>query len=180
MGSKAGAHGNDEAIGRLLRELYDTFDLTRPGRNGSFAEDLLDEFSTSVYARTVGEGQTPTGSALEANRGEYGKRKEARGLPVGIGLEASSTDRMLSLVQLRGERSIEPELATAVYGVSEPARNKASWFSFGATGSGVQGEFSGAKGQPARPFWGFDDEMTARLVALCEARIEEMIRDLGG
>jgi len=69
MGANAGASGNEEEIGRILRDLYDTFDLTRPGRNGSFAEDLLDEYATSVYARTVGEGQTPTGSGLAANRG---------------------------------------------------------------------------------------------------------------
>jgi hypothetical protein len=178
--SKAGADGNIDEIEAMLVRLADTFDFTLPGEDGSFGEDLMDEFSTSVMDRTVGLGVTPEGKTLAANRGEYGEEKRDAGLPVGIGLDEDRSDQMLSLVNLKGERSVTPDMATMIFGVTPFARDKGNWFTYGTDGSSVSGEHSGAKDQPPRPFWGFDDEMTGRLVDMCEERLRRAIADIGG
>jgi hypothetical protein len=171
------ATGNADQIGGLLMTLADIFDLTRPGATGSLAEDLLDAFALGVIDRTLG-GMAADGSALAPNRGEYGARKDAAGLPVGIGLGGGG-DRMLSLLQVRGERTITPDLAEVRYGVSTPARDKASYFTYGSSGSGVRGEYSGATGQPERPFWGFDAEIEAAIEDLCEKHLADTLDSLG-
>lgn len=165
------ATGNDAQISRLLMDLANTFDLTEPGANGSFAEDLLDAYALGVIERTLGAGRAADGSALEPNRGRYAEKKAASGEPVGVGLGNSGSDRMMSLLQVKGERTITPDLASSTYGLSQPAKNKANYFTYGSTGSGVKGEYSGAQNQPARPFWGFDSAIEEALTDLCEKRL---------
>lgn len=178
--NRSGATSNADEIERLLAEMAGAFDMTRPGEEGSLGEDLLDIYALGVYERTVGSGLDVEGKPLAANRGRYGARKEERGLPVGIGLDATSTTTMLSLVQLKGTRDIKADLATSVYSTDQFAFDKANWFTYGSDGSSVYWEYSGARGQPQRPFWGFDDDIERQLVTRCDTHLERFLRRLGG
>ena len=177
---QAGATGNADEVIAALDALMDTFDLTLPGENGSFGEDLCDIFSQGVFDRTIGRELDADGNPLAPNRGKYGEHKRAEGLPVGIGTDPDRSEQMLSLVQLKGERDIQADHATIVYGTTQGAKDKANWFTYGSSGSSVYWEYSGAKNQPPRRFWDFDDDINSQLVARCEERLDRAVKILGG
>ena len=172
---KAGASSNAADIREKIDRLINCFDLTLPGVNGSFAEDMMDEFSTGVYERCRNES-APDGSRWTENQGQYGTDKKDEGLPVGIGTDADRSDMMLSLVNLKGERTCTPDLATMTYGVTPTAKDKANWFTYGSSGSQIYWEYSGAKNQAPRPFWGFDDAIVTAIITVCQARIERALK----
>ena len=169
---------NADEIDRLLGELMTTFDLTRVGSSGQeLGRDMVAITALGIVDRTLGNQQDVDGEPLAENRGEYKKRKDRKGLPVGVGLAEQSGDRMLSLPQITGEVTVEPEQATMTYGQSEAARRKSQWFTAGSDGS--QGiEPSGAKNQPSRPFFALDQYIEAELVDLCDQLAEDFLTKL--
>jgi len=172
------ATSNLDEVDRLLGELMQTFDLTRVGSSGQeLGRDMVAVAALGIVDRTLGNQQDADGEPIAENRGEYRKRKDKRGLPVGVGLAEQSGDRMLSLPQITGEVSVEPELCSMTYGQSEAAKRKGMWFTAGSDGS--QGiEPSGAKNQPARPFYALDEYIEAELVDLCDQHAEDFLTKL--
>lgn len=173
------ATSNADEIDRLMAELIGTFDLTRPGSlTDSLGRDLVATAALGIAGRTIGDQQTPDLDPLEENQGEYKRRKEKAGKPIGIGLAPDSRDRMLALTNLTGEVSVEPDEASMTYGQTEIAKRKAQWFTAGSNG-GLGIEPSGAVNQPERPFYGLDEILEGELHALCDEHVERFLDDLG-
>lgn len=172
------ATSNLDEVERLLGELMTTFDLTRVGSSGQeLGRDMVSIAALGILDRTLGNAQDADGEPIAENRGEYRKRKDRKGLPVGVGLDEQTADRMLSLPQVTGEVSVEPEQATMTFGITEAARRKSQWFTAGSDGS--QGiEPSGAKNQPSRPFYALDEYIEAELVDLCDQVAEDFLTNL--
>ena len=119
------ATSNADEIDRLLAELMTTFDLTRVGSSGQeLGRDMVATTALGIVDRTLGNQQDVDGEELAANQGDYKKRKDKAGKPVGVGLAEQGSDRMLSLPQITGEVAIEPELCSMTYGITEAARRK--------------------------------------------------------
>lgn len=176
--TETGADSNSESINRLLERLCSTFDLTQPGTvEESFGRDLLSTTAVLIVSRTLGDQMDPDLNALSPNQGKYAEKKDKRGLPIGVGLDAQSNDRMLSLPQVQGEQTITPDQATMKYGVTDAARRKAQWFTAGSN-DGLGIEASGAANQPERPFYALDEVSEGELVVMCDELIERTLAEI--
>jgi hypothetical protein len=163
---------NLEEIAAKMTAVVDSFNFTAVGRgNKRLGDEALDVVANGIAARTLQRQQEPGGAHMEDNQGDYGKRKQKKGIPVGVGFypvtEQGQTKeiggQMLSDIELSGERVIEEQTATMTYGKDGYAKRKAQWFTNGSTGT--DGEKSGAKNQPPRPFYELDDGITTDLDA---------------
>jgi hypothetical protein len=179
-----GASSNANAIAARLRQAADSFRF-KGGSVGDtgLGRDMAKAIGVGIAARTTGGQVSPDGSPLAPNQGKYGERKQAAGLPVGVGLKSkrSTGTPMLSLVELQGVIEITDEGRTCVvrYGTSEEVRRKGMWFTGGS--SGAEGcEPSGAKNQPPRKFYGLDDEIRATLKGLARDHVRRVIAKLRG
>jgi hypothetical protein len=150
----------DSDLGEVLAALDaipDALAFDGPGNGApTFGDELLDVYSGHVYERSVGAARAPDGSAWEDNRESTKRRKRTNT----VGVESGE---MLSLEEIKGERSIGPDEATQVYGKSRAAKAKAEWFSRGSVENPAPVEspgcgHSGASNQPAREFWGLDSQ----------------------
>jgi hypothetical protein len=179
----AGASSNAGKFRAKFAALANAFDLTLPGASGSaFGKDLLANTAVDIRDQVVGDGVSPDGTPLAENRGKYAERKEARGLPVGIGLRSSRSGdagRMLSHQELMGEQSIGPDEATMRFGTNDRTRKVGEWFTGGS--EGAHGcEPSGAAGQPPRRFYGMTQETQERRREECRDQLRRAIKQAGG
>lgn len=167
---------NIDEIERMFDSFDQSIDFTRPGREGSLGEDLLDDQALRISDRARQE-EGP-GGPWDANQGEYGERKRKRGLPVGRGMKTAdgSPDVMLSLVNLKGERSITPSEATMTFGVSQAAKDKGNYFTHGS--EGPDGLRSGAVGQPAREFFVLTPEDESEILDRAGDAVGEWLKSL--
>lgn len=162
MGGDTFQSGPDP-IAESLRGLVESIDFTRPGREGSLGATLIGILHEGISDRNRAE-EDPDGGPWEANRGKHGARKRADSIPVGVGHYSQGGrpatyepgGEMTSLVEIQGEIDISPDAVISAYGATEFARRKGSWFTRGSAGPGA-GEVSGAKDQPPRPFYAFND-----------------------
>jgi hypothetical protein len=106
--------------------------------------------------------RAPDGQPWPPNRGRYGERKRAAGLPIGV-----LTGTMLSEPELAGRRTITPDVASWAYGVTTFSFEKATWFSRGTS-----------RGQPPRPFFALGEDDLDTLLDLSARRLERILRDL--
>jgi len=176
--SETGAESNADFLDLLMGQLSDTFDLTRQGTTEeSLGKDLLAMTATGIVSRTLGDQMDPDNGPLAPNQGKYAAKKATRGLPIGVGLDPQSNDRMLSFPQMLGEQSITPDAATMRYGITDAARKKAEWFTAGSN-DGLGIERSGAENQAERPFYALDELLEGELIVLCDEHIERTLADL--
>jgi hypothetical protein len=179
------ASSNADRVSARLRKLADSlrFSGGTVGDTG-LGRDMSKAIGVGIADRSL-QGVAPDGNAWPENQGDYGERKRARGLPVGVGLKGKrkrSTSRpMLSLVELQGVIEITDEGRTLIvkYGTGEDVRRKGQWFSGGSTGADGC-EASGAKGQPPRKFYGLDDEIRATLRGLAREHLRRVVQRLRG
>jgi hypothetical protein len=136
---------NYAAFAASLDRLADVLDFERDG----LGQRILDEQAQRIADR-MASGQGTKGK-LKANRGEYGERKRAKGLGVGVGLK-SSDDPLLSIENIRGDQVVTHDSASMKPGKSDLAYRKAQWLANGS--DGTEGERSGAENQPERPWYG--------------------------
>lgn len=149
-------------------------DFTAPTPSGVLGGDLVEIVVNGIRDRTVVRQEGPSGAPLAANAPAYAKRKGYR--PVGIGPDrkgAPSGGDMLGEVNLRGEVDIRPDEVAMTFGASDWARDKGRWFTHGSDESAGHGNYSGAKGQPARPFYALDDAIRAALDERIDKFLEE-------
>lgn len=158
---------NADEIEQALEDLVAAINFTTSGAEGSLGHGLLDVIVDGIDERCANEVD-PDGRPWDPNRGVYGRAKRERSLSVGVGYygplngEGDATTltgeqvggEMLSLVQLQGEREIEPDRATMKHGEAgnEFARRKGQWFTAGSVAT-EDAEASGADNQPPRPFY---------------------------
>jgi hypothetical protein len=166
----ADTEDNIPEFAALLDDLANSLDLTRDG----LGADMLGAIAEGITDRTLSDQKTADGQQFEPNRGTYGKRKREKGLPVGVGLEKGG--EMVSLVQVKGTPTIEPDSASMVYGISDAAKEKALWFETGS--EGPDGQRSGASNQPAREFYAMDDAIIDAVVQRAEEAIVRFLEGL--
>lgn len=174
----SGATSNAAAVKARIEALVASINFTSPGRAGSLGKDLLTDAAVGIRDHAIGEQAAPDGTPWEANRGKYGERKEAAGLPVGVGLRSKAANddrRMLSLEQVKGRQEITPDSATMTYGTDDRAMRVAGWFTVGGSGSGGI-EPSGTADQPGRPFYALNPTLKAELVESCREAVRDIIR----
>jgi len=148
-----------EEVAADLMNLVDSFDFTRVGRDRSLGHTLIGVIHERIGDRMRNEVD-PDGNPWEPNRGKYGDRKRGAGGTVGVGYygQAGGTGGgMASEKQIQGKVELEPDSVTSSYGWDDETRRKGSWFTRGSSGPG-DGEVSGAKNQPPRPFYAFNEE----------------------
>lgn len=169
---------NADEVAANLERLADCLDMTR-----GVGRDLLAYQATRIADRARDEAG-PDGD-WPANRGNYGERKRAKGLPVGVGLKQDGSARMLSLQEIAGEQEITPSSASMSFGTSTGTGDKGDWFTNGsATGRDESGRFtsssaaSGATNQPPRPFYVITDEDEEGLIEIAGDAVADFL--IGG
>lgn len=155
---------NIDAFSASLDRLSNPLDFTRDGLGKRIAES-----QAKRVAERAANNQGTTGTFAE-NRGDYGKRKQARGIPVGVGIKSGGAP-MLNPANLAGQPAIERDSVTM------EASEKAQWFHNGS--EGTEGEKSGAKNQPARPFYGLTDSDAEAIQLECGKAVANVIRGGG-
>lgn len=149
-------------IEALLDSLTEALDLTKDG----LGEDLLGVVAERIADRNAAQ-QDPSGGDWAENKGKYGERKRSRGLPVGVDLRAEHRGRMVSLVELQGEKTIAPDSATMTFGTSEESREIAGYFTKGRPGT-----------QDPRPFYEMTEEDQAAVMDGASEHLARSIRGL--
>jgi hypothetical protein len=139
---------------RILKQLdkHTTFaDLT----DDSTGVDLCTIATDGVEA-TIAEEQSPDGSAWPALSEDYEqwKAKHYPGKPMG-----HLDEIMADPVEVAGEVTITPDLASVVYGVSDDAKDHAYWFTEGG-----------------RPFWGFTPDSLAKAHKYLSKRLRSKLK----
>jgi hypothetical protein len=161
-------------VAAQIERLLGLFTFELPGRSGKgMANEILDTFVESIADRSLADQAAPSGVPWPDNADSTKADPEKQGRPVGV-----LYGDMLSVLNLRGTREIQPTRAVMRYGVHQFARRKAQWFSCGS--EAVAGmEPSGATNQPERRFY----EVNATDKALARERIgeiwNEFLQDVG-
>jgi len=163
---------NLTSVAAALRELGQVFHLGRSGAGGRpLGDEMADVIAAGVQARTLEQQQSPSGGTLAANRGGYGRRKRARGVPVGVGLVGNDVGgEMLEFEQVRGQVAIGPNDLVMTAGLDADAKEKVEWFSEG----------NPANNQPPRPFYELDAAIEGQIDDLLDQTADRRIRALGG
>ena len=174
----SGASSNVDRVEAWLNQLSDTFDFTLDGESKSLGEDLLDLAALGILDRSVGQEQQADGSSFAPNRGKYGDKKRSLGIQVGIGFGDPNSDKMMSLLNVAGKRELQPEEATATFGATDFAADKGKWFTNGS--SGADGDRSGAKNQPPRPFYELDEYVAQDALDYMTRRVEAIVAMMNG
>ena len=131
--------------------LQNPVDFTR----ASLGKRLLDFAAGQIKQRADGESGP---EKWHANRGKYGQKKQAKGIPVGRGLrEPKGRERMLDMAEIVGEREITPESAIMSAGTDDAMNKLAQWFTAGGK-SEPNCEPSGTKDQPPRHWYELTEE----------------------
>jgi hypothetical protein len=178
---ESGATSNAGAVKAKLEAFVQSINFTTAGGQQSLGKDCLAAVAVGIRERTVDKQEQPSGQPLAPNRGKYRDKKARRGLPIGVGLRKGGrgdTGRMLSLVEVEGRQTIEPEVATMTFGKDDQSMQVAGWFTVGShPHSGIRP--SGAKNQPPRPFYAMDDALRAMVLDKCREFIADMIKRAG-
>ena len=165
-----------KAIEALFGQFADAVDFTLPGRSGSIGEDLLDGQALRISDRARDE-KGPDDDWPE-NKGRYGSVKREAGLPVGRGTETEdgSPEVMLSLLNLKGTRDVEPTEASMTFAVTPDAKDKGNWFTHGS--EGPDGLRSGAIEQLPRPFYVLTEQDSDDAAEQAGEALDEWLRSL--
>ena len=156
-------------------------DFTGGGPMGKgFAQDMVKIVALGMRDRGVVRQEDPSGNGWPKNAPDYAKEKDYR--PVSIGPDrpkkGTKGGDMMSEVNLTGNVTIEPERVAMEYGTTPEAKLKAQWFTNGSEPGLGEGECSGAKRQPPRPFYGLDDAIERALDERVDRAIDEFLRSL--
>lgn len=146
----------------LLLRLAEGFDLSSDG----LGADLLGVVVERIVDRNAAQTD-PAGVDWAANRGKYGEAKQAQGLPVGVGLRGEHRGRMVSLVEVAGERDVSPDEATMEYGTSEESRTVAGYFTEGRPGI-----------QEPRPFYEMTEDDRDAVLRKAEEHLSRFVAGL--
>lgn len=165
---------NIQDLEAFFARFDEAIDFTRPGTEGSLGKDLLKSQGLRILDRAQAE-QGSEGEWAE-NRGEYKKRKDKKGLPVGRGLGEDDENRMLSQLNVMGEQEVTATEATMRFGQGDKARNKGDWFTNGSEGE--DGKRSGAKNQPPRPFYQITSEDEDAIIEQSAEAVGEWLQSL--
>jgi hypothetical protein len=160
-------------IDKILRG----FNFSVPGRTGKgMAHEVLDAIIEEVVDRSLSRQAQPGGIPWADNAESYKRTPAKSGKPIGV-----LTGDMMSLINLRGVRTIEDYRAVMRYGSGEFAKRKAQWFTRGSSNDpGTESlEPSGASNQPARPFYERDDQSDRKIRVVLVESWNDYLRRLG-
>ncbi len=158
----AGVSSNLPEIDKVFRDLADTFDFTRPGRQQSLGRDALAAVTTAIGDRCRRE-EAPGGDRWAENKEWAKKDPRKRGKPIGV---LGDQDNMLSPAELAGEQEITKDSAIATYGITDENQQKMEWFS------------EGNSNQAARPTYEMDAETDAALEAVLDEELDRWLEGI--
>lgn len=150
---------NFPEIQKVLDQIGDTLDFTRPGRQQSLGRDCLATVVVAIEDRCRAE-EAPGGADWGPNKDWALHNPQKQGKPVGV---LGDTDNMLSPANLAGEQTITREDAGAVYGIDEASKQKAQWFT------------EGNEHQVARPFYELDAKTDEALDQFLDGEIDRYL-----
>lgn len=174
----AKVQSNAEQVGAWIEDLVRGFVFTRPGVDRSLGEDLAAEAARAMIDRAVPDAKGPDGSGWQANESRYAqwKRRKFDADQPGI-----LTGQMLSLASMLGSPTIGDDRIAMTYGTGERPgttarsgaavpdymrqltdREKAEHFTSGG-----------------RAFYGLDDTVAARVIAVAERAWEQYLTRAG-
>lgn len=145
------ADWNQSAFEASLDRMADPLNFARNG----LGKRLLDSQAKRIAERAA--DQRGTKGKWAKNKGEYGRRKAAKGLPVGVGLRPSDSP-MLLMSNLQGDQDVTPDEATMTYGKTEGAREVAGFF------------------EAARPFYGLQKSDEKAIRDQCAADVSRNLK----
>jgi len=157
-------------LGRTLADLPNALDLNA----GRLGDRLANALAPRIKERF--DAQQGPKSRFAKNRGRYGKRKRARGIPIGVGLHNGG--EMGRLSNFLGRRTVGKDEASVEFGVTNFARRKGMWFENGSQEGEDGTERSGASNQPPRPFFDMSEADIEKLADVCAERIVEHLQGL--
>lgn len=156
---QAGCNSNAVAFFAGLRaKLAEASDLTQ----GGVGEEVADAMAIGVIQQTVSRQSSPDGSRLAENRGEYGERKRAAGLPILVGLDNGG--EMTSFSQVRGRPEITANVVAIEPGSDERNRMLAHVHHFGRKDNSIE----------ARPWFGWNDDIVRIVEDILLRRLSEV------
>jgi hypothetical protein len=149
-----------------LSGLASAFSLARYRSSGkSLGEEALDLIARNIQERSLGEQAAPDNTRWAENKEPYASSRKKAGKQVGV-----LTGKMLSLPEIQGIQTIDPDAASMTYGRTPEAQQEAEWFQDPKEG----------RSQKPREFYEFDERGERDLDALFDGAAEERIRELGG
>jgi hypothetical protein len=148
--------------GRRIRDALARHQTFLDFTDGLCGDSLLAIFADGVE-ETIKAQEAPDGTPWDPLSPAYDawKRRHFPGQPMG-----RLYDVMADPVQVAGFGSVAPDRATAQYGVSQLARDEASWFQEGDPN----------QNRPPRRFWGFTGKSKGDAKAFLESRFKRIVR----
>lgn len=166
----AGIKSNFREVARAIETLSTPLHMKRRvGGGPPLGEVLIEVIALGILRRTLADQTDAKGKPYAALNEKYLRWKINQGFSQ---LKNVQTGKMISLDELKGQVTVQANLATMTYGRSEATRQLAEW--------ATEGRKGGKGGRPPRPFYDLSKDDEKRIDAACERAIEATIRELGG
>jgi len=171
-----------------LKKLPSQVDLSRAGVLGERAAGLdLREIIILDTEERYNSELDPSGNPWAENKPSTIARKGGRKVGYGADRKASKNGKrpahtgglLRSQQEMFGTVEITKTSVTVIQGATEQGKLEAQWYSNGSDGfptsQGGGGEKSGAKNQPARPFWGLTENSGHKCDVYVQGWVETML-----
>lgn len=153
-------------FGWLAGELGRALEMdARVYQGRTFGDALAAAIAASIVDQAMRE-KDPDGKVHKRLSPRYAAWKARHGKMLTINF---MDDKMLDTRELKGIVAVSKDRMTMTYGVTEAARNKATWAHEG----------NRKRNRPKRPFYGIDKDGWKFVDAMCDARIDQHIQSLG-
>lgn len=158
---------NIEQVASFVRGAAHSLDFDRKLPGGRDLGALLAEcIAVGIFKRSLGRQVTPEGEPFAPLSPAYLRYKVAHGYSPRKNVR---TGKMLSLEEIRGTAQITPYRVDLTYGRTPETQRLAEWAEQG----------NPSRGRPARPFYGLDADIEAKLDAIIEAAMDDVAGDTG-
>lgn len=145
------------------------FNFHSPGRYKTLGQDVMDLLAETIYEQTVLRQRDEDNTFLAPLAPSTKAAKSRKGQPDTIGV---ATGEMLSLDQIKGNRTIFATSATVIYGDSDSAQEKATYFQ--------EGSRRKKRKQRPRRFFGVNALFEKAMDDLMDDVLDLTIRRAGG
>jgi hypothetical protein len=153
---------NIEQVASFVRGAAHAIDFDRKLPGGRDLGALLAEaIAVGIFKRSLGRQVTPEGEPFAPLSEAYLRYKVAHGYSPRKNVK---TGKMLSLEEIRGTAQITPYRVDLTYGRTPETQQLAEWAEQG----------NAARNRPARPFYGLDPDIEAKLDGIIAAAAESI------
>lgn len=154
-----------------LHGIVDSFDFTRPGKDGSLGRDMAGVVAEGIIDRSVPDAVSPDGSGWAANEARYAAWKRAKFAADQPGILSG---QMLSLESVRGDVKVTPTEVTMNYGIGSGASRSRTGAALSASQQATTDRDKARHfAEGGREFYGMDRQIADAVVA----EVEDAIAD---